>query len=163
MKRSAGKNNNFIIILFLFLIFTLLVVLMNGKTIRETFMNSTQPTSEKNVNVYIEYYYAPECGHCKEFNATGVWGELEKMSWKHVELKKYEMALREDSTTSAERKKANERANKFNISSVPTIIAVDAKSDLIIKSFSGERTLDALKGFINMYENPPSAPATASK
>lgn len=154
MKRRAGKNNNFIIILFLFLAFSLIVVLMNGETIRETFMNSGpsgphEQAKQKDIKFVIEYYYYPECKFCKEFNQSGVWEQLEKMAWQQVELVKYQMDPQQNKDFNV----ANQRASKFNISSVPTIVAVDKSKDQIVNSFQSERTLQRLTEFIKQYDS----------
>ena len=120
--------------------------LVNGKAIQETFMNSTTPSSSGNgqsdVKVKIEYYYTDGCGFCKEFNNSGVWEELNKLTLNKVSLHKLKM----DENQS--------RASKFQITSVPSIIAVDVKSDTIVNSHNGERSYDKLKEFIMRYEGP---------
>jgi len=139
MRKQAGKNN-FILIFFMFLIICLVAFfLINGDTIKETF-TSIQSSSNKNKsNIKIEYYYTKECGFCNKFNESGVWEELEKKKMNNVSLHKYDL------------NNNNERATKFNITSVPTIIAVDS-SDKIVGTFEEERTLEKILNFINKYE-----------
>lgn len=134
MLKKGGKNNYIYVFFLVLVIFIASLLLMSGNTIKEAFTTSASAPKVK-----IEYYYSDSCGHCVKFNESKIWDELEKSNFKNVSLHKYNI------------NKMQARANKFNINSIPTIVAVDAASDTVINIFNEERTLDNLKKFISKY------------
>lgn len=134
MGKMKGKGMlNYIILISIIFIFA---VLISNKQTIEGFFNSD------NKKYSVEYYYMEGCGHCIEFNKSGIWEQLNGLTWANVTLKKYN------------RSENLERVNELNISSFPTIIVVDNSSGTpkIIASFEEERTYDKLFKFIKKYE-----------
>ena len=125
---------NYIIIISIIFIFAVLI--SNKQRIQEGFFNSD------NKKYSVEYYYMEGCGHCVEFNNSGIWDQLNNITWENVTLKKYNRSENLD------------RVNELNISSFPTIIVVDNSSGTpnIIESFEEERTYDKIFKFIKKYE-----------
>ena len=125
---------NYIIIISIIFIFAVLI--SNKQRIQEGFFNSD------NKKYSVEYYYMEGCGHCVEFNNSGIWDQLNNITWENVTLKKYNRSENLD------------RVNELNISSFPTIIVVDNSSGTpnIIASFEEERTYDKIFKFIKKYE-----------
>jgi thioredoxin-like negative regulator of GroEL len=81
------------------------------------------------------------CGHCDDFNKSGVWEKLNKMEWKNVSLHKYNCDEHMD------------RVKMFNIRGFPSIIIVDnSATPKMVASFEEERTEQKLLQFINKYE-----------
>ena len=135
MKIGKGKGiSNYIIIILIIFIFAVLIA--NKQIIQESFFNSD------NKRYSVEYYYMDTCGHCVEFNNSGIWEKLNNITWVNVTLKKYNRSENLD------------RVNELNISSFPTIIVVDNSSGTpnIIESFEEERTYDKIFKFIKKYE-----------
>ncbi len=134
MWKVKGKDL-FKYIIVITIIFIFAVLISNKQTI-EGFFNSD------NKRYSVEYYYMENCGHCIEFNNSGIWEKLNNIKWLNVTLKKYN------------RSENLERVNELNISSFPTIIIVDNsnKTPHIIASFEEERTYDKLFNFIKKYE-----------
>lgn len=134
MLKMKGKGMlNYIILISIIFIFA---VLISNKQTIEGFFNSD------NKKYSVEYYYMEGCGHCVEFNNSGIWEQLNGLTWSNVTLKKYN------------RSENLERVNELNISSFPTIIVVDNSSGTpnIIASFEEERTYDKIFKFIKKYE-----------
>lgn len=134
MGKMKGKGMlNYIILISIIFIFA---VLISNKQTIEGFFNSD------NKKYSVEYFYMEGCGHCVEFNKSGIWEQLNGLTWANVTLKKYN------------RSENLERVNELNISSFPTIIVVDNSSGTpkIIASFEEERTYDKLFKFIKKYE-----------
>ena len=134
MWKVKGKDMfKYVIVISIILIFAVLI--SNKRTI-EGFFNSD------NKKYSVEYYYMEGCGHCVEFNNSGIWEQLKNNTWANVSLKKYN------------RSENLERVNDLNISSFPTIIVVDnsTSSPNIIASFEEERTYDKIFNFIKKYE-----------
>ena len=130
-----GKNKGvtkYIIIILIIFIFAVLIA--NKQTIQEHFFN--------NKRYSVEYYYMDTCGHCIEFNDSGIWERLNNTTWVNVSLNKYN------------RSENLERVKLLNISSFPTIIVIDRSinNDTIIDSFEEERTYDKLFNFIKKYD-----------
>ena len=121
------KMNAYIIIFSVVLIL-ILAIIYNMKNV-EKFTNN---------DISVEYYFMPNCGHCKKFNST--WDEL-LTQVSGVSFKKYDIT---DGSI------GSKRSDKFNINSAPTIIKVNKKTDKIIEEFNGNRTLKELKSFVNM-------------
>lgn len=135
MAKMKGKGMlNYIIIISIIFIFAVLI--SNKQRIQEGFFNSD------NKKYSVEYYYMEGCGHCVEFNNSGIWDQLNNITWANVTLKKYNRSENLD------------RVNELNISSFPTIIVVDNSSGTpnIIASFEEERTYDKIFKFIKKYE-----------
>ena len=135
MAKMKGKGMlNYIIIISIIFIFAVLI--SNKQRIQEGFFNSD------NKKYSVEYYYMEGCGHCVEFNNSGIWDQLNNITWENVTLKKYNRSENLD------------RVNELNISSFPTIIVVDNSSGTpnIIESFEEERTYDKIFKFIKKYE-----------
>jgi thiol-disulfide isomerase/thioredoxin len=134
MWKVKGKDM-FKYIIVITIIFIFAVLISNKQTI-EGFFNSD------NKKYSVEYFYMEGCGHCIEFNDSGIWEQLNNSAWANVSLKKYN------------RSENLERVNELNISSFPTIIIVDNsnKTPHIIASFEEERTYDKLFNFIKKYE-----------
>lgn len=132
-KVKSKDMFKYIIVISTILIFAVLI--SNKRTI-EGFFNSD------NKKYSVEYYYMEGCGHCVEFNNSGIWEQLKNNTWANVSLKKYN------------RSENLERVNDLNISSFPTIIVVDNStgSPNIIASFEEERTYDKIFNFIKKYE-----------
>ena len=134
MWKVKGKDMfKYVIVISIILI---LAVLISNKRTIEGFFNSD------NKKYSVEYYYMEGCGHCVEFNNSGIWEQLKNNTWANVSLKKYN------------RSENLERVNDLNISSFPTIIVVDNStgSPNIIASFEEERTYDKIFNFIKKYE-----------
>ena len=134
MWKIKGKDM-FKYIIVISIIFIFAVLISNKQTI-EGFFNSD------NKKYSVEYFYMEGCGHCIEFNDSGIWEQLNNNAWTNVSLKKYN------------RSENLERINDLNISSFPTIIVVDNStgSPNIIASFEEERTYDKIFNFIKKYE-----------
>jgi hypothetical protein len=133
LKMKGKGILNYIIVISIIFIFA---VLISNKQTIEGFFNSD------NKKYSVEYFYMEGCGHCIEFNNSGIWEQLNSLTWANVTLKKYN------------RSENLERVNELNISSFPTIIVVDNSSGTpkIIASFEEERTYDKLFKFIKKYE-----------
>ena len=134
MWKVKGKDM-FKYIIVISIIFIFAVLISNKQTI-EGFFNSD------NKKYSVEYFYMEGCGHCIEFNDSGIWEQLNNSAWANVSLKKYNRSENLD------------RVNELNISSFPTIIVVDNStgSPNIIASFEEERTYDNIFNFIKKYE-----------
>ena len=135
MWKMKGKGVlNYIIIISIIFIFAVLI--SNKHRIQEGFFNND------NKKYSVEYYYMEGCGHCIEFNNSGIWDQLNNITWTNVTLKKYNRSENLD------------RVNELNISSFPTIIVVENSSGTsnIIASFEEERTYDKIFKFIKKYE-----------
>lgn len=122
------KKNAYLILFLIFLIIVLALLYVYNSKYVEKFSDN---------NYSIEYYYMPNCGHCKKFNS--VWDELMK-EVSGVSLKKYDIT---DSDI------GSKRSEKFNINGAPTIIKVSKSDDKLIDEFNGNRTLEELKKFIS--------------
>ena len=124
-------------IIIISIIFIFAVLISNKQTILDGFFNT------ENKKYSVEYYYMEGCGHCVEFNNSGIWDQLNNNTWLNVSLKKYN------------RSENLERVNQLNISSFPTIIAVDNSTGTpnIIASFEDERTYDKIFNFIKKYDS----------
>lgn len=129
----AVRKNNIvhyaILTTFILIIF---VIIMNGRYICESFSSEKKKYS-------LEYYYMDGCGHCEDFNKSGVWDQLMSKKWDNVSIIKYNMKDKMD------------RVKKFNITGFPSIILVDVSDgkDKIVSEFKEERTLSKIENFIN--------------
>jgi hypothetical protein len=130
-----GKSKGILTyIIIISIIFIFAVLIANKQTMQENFFN--------NKRYSVEYYYMDTCGHCIEFNDSGIWERLNNITWVNVSLNKYN------------RSENLERVKLLNISSFPTIIVIDRSinNDTIIDSFEEERTYDKLFNFIKKYD-----------
>ena len=135
MKIGKWKGiSTYIIIILIIFIFAVLIA--NKQIIQEGFFNSD------NKRYSVEYYYMDTCGHCVEFNNSGIWEKLNNITWVNVTLTKYN------------RSENLERVELLNISSFPTIIVIDKSinNNTIIASFEEERTYEKLYNFIKKYD-----------
>jgi Thioredoxin len=132
---KVKSKDMFKYIILISIIFIFAVLISNKQTI-EGFFNSD------NKKYSVEYFYMEGCGHCIEFNNSGIWEKLNGLTWSNVSLKKYN------------RSENLERVNELNISSFPTIIVVNNSTGIpnIIASFEEERTYDNIFKFIKKYE-----------
>ena len=117
-------------------VFVFAIILSNKDRIQEGFFNATKRYS-------VEYYYMDTCGHCVEFNESGVWDRLNSQTFNKVALRKFN------------RSEHLERVNSFGISSFPTFIAVDnsTSTPTVLASFEKARTYENLLAFIKVYED----------
>lgn len=138
-SKSKSKGNgifnmslNYVIIIAFVLVFA--IIISNRQRIQENFFN--------NNNYSVEYYYMENCGHCIEFNKSGIWERLKNKNWNKVSLTKYN---REDNI---------ERVRSMDITSFPTIVIVNNSTNppTIIASYEGERTYEQLVSFISSYD-----------
>jgi len=140
VKNSRGSKSNgifnmslnYVIILAFVLIFA--IIIANRQVIQENFFN--------NNNIRVEYYYMENCGHCIEFNNSGIWESLKNVSWNKVSLQKYN------------REENIERVRSMDITSFPTIVIVNNSTNppTIIASYEGERTYEKFVSFISSYD-----------
>ena len=131
-KGSSGGTLYTIIIISA--VFLLAVLLSNKDRIREGFFGGGYAK-----RLSFEYYYMDSCGHCVEFNESGIWNKLNKETFNHISLKKYN------------RSEHLERVKGLGISSFPTFVVVDSSSN-IIASFEEARTYEKLLAFIRKYD-----------
>jgi hypothetical protein len=134
-SKSNGIFNmslNYVIIIAFVLVFA--IIISNRQRIQENFFN--------NNNYSVEYYYMENCGHCIEFNKSGIWERLKNKNWNKVSLTKYN---REDNI---------ERVRSMDITSFPTIVIVNNTTNppTIIASYEDERTYEKLVSFISSYD-----------
>jgi type III secretory pathway component EscR len=137
MNMGKGKGSSNITLTGIILIsavFIFAILIANRQQIQETFF------SEK---IYsFEYYYMDTCGHCRDFNDTGIWDKLNTQTFNNVSLKKYD---REDH---------KERVKSLGITGFPAFVMVDntASAPTALASFEEERTEENLLKFIKEYE-----------
>lgn len=132
--RSKGSSSGTLYtIIIISAVFLLAVLLSNKDAIREGFFGGDAK------RLRFEYYYMDSCGHCVEFNESGIWDKLNKETFNHISLKKYN------------RSEHLERVKSLGISSFPTFVVVDSSSN-IIASFEEARTYEKLLAFIRKYD-----------
>jgi hypothetical protein len=134
-RKTSGMFNmslNYVIVIAFVLVFA--IIISNRQRIQEQFFN--------NNNYSVDYYYMENCGHCIEFNKSGIWERLKNKNWNKVSLNKYN---REDNI---------DRVRSMDITSFPTIVIVDNSTNLptIVASFEDERTYEKLVSFISGYD-----------
>ena len=139
-KKSFFRSD--ILMMITMIIFLLLAIVIlfvyNKDKIMEAFTGST--SSNKYV---LEYYYMDGCGHCDNFNNSGVWEKLNSNYGNNIEFKKYNM------------RDCKDRIEKYNISGFPTIIIIDkSNSEKKLEEYNDDRTYDKFKIFIEKYVNP---------
>lgn len=140
MGKGKGSTNMTLTgIILISTVFIFAILIANKDRIQEGFFNSEKKYS-------VEYYYMDTCGHCIDFNETGIWDRLKAMSFNNVSLKKYN------------RSEHIERVNALGITGFPAIIVVDNTASArgapptILASFEAARTYDNLLKFIKKYE-----------
>jgi thioredoxin-related protein len=89
----------------------------------------------------LEYYYMDGCGHCVDFNKSGVWEKISAKKWNNLTVRKHNM------------KDQQERVKKFKINGFPSIVIVDlsGSEEVVLESFNNERTYDNIVKFISKY------------
>jgi thiol-disulfide isomerase/thioredoxin len=139
-KKSFFRSDIFMMITIIMFLLLAIVILFayNKDKIMETFTGST--SSNKYV---LEYYYMDGCGHCDNFNNSGVWERLNNSYGNNIEFKKYNM------------RDSKDRIEKYSISGFPTIIIIDkSNSEKKLEEYNDDRTYDKFKIFIEKYINP---------
>ena len=135
-RKTSGMFNmslNYAIVIAFVLVFA--IIISNRQRIQEQFFNN-------NNNYSVEYYYMENCGHCIDFNKSGIWERLKNKNWNKVSLNKYN---REDNIA---------RVRSMDITSFPTIVIVNNTTNppTIVASFEDERTYEKLVSFISSYD-----------
>ena len=138
MFNFKGKIQSYTVLIGIVLVSAVLIVallIVNKDKIKEGFFNSYKKYS-------VEYYYMDGCGHCIDFNESGIWDRLNNLEWVNVSLKKYN------------RSENLERVSQMKISGFPTILIVDNSADKpkILASFEEARTYEKLVHFIKEYD-----------
>jgi glutaredoxin len=133
VRGKTSSSGTLYTIIIISTVFLLAVILSNKDVIRERFFGGDVK------RLSFEYYYMDTCGHCVEFNETGIWDKLNKETFNHISLKKYN------------RSEHLERVKSLGISSFPTFVVVDNSSN-IIASFEEARTYEKLLAFIRKYD-----------
>jgi glutaredoxin len=134
VRGKTSSSGTLYTIIIISTVFLLAVILSNKDVIRERFFGGSDAK-----RLSFEYYYMDTCGHCVEFNETGIWDKLKKETFNHISLKKYN------------RSEHLERVKSLGISSFPTFVVVDNSSN-IIASFEEARTYEKLLAFIRKYD-----------
>jgi hypothetical protein len=134
VRGKTSSSGTLYTIIIISTVFLLAVIFSNKDVIRERFFGGSDAK-----RLSFEYYYMDTCGHCVEFNETGIWDKLNKETFNHISLKKYN------------RSEHLERVKSLGISSFPTFVVVDNSSN-IIASFEEARTYEKLLAFIRKYD-----------
>jgi hypothetical protein len=134
VRGKTSSSGTLYTIIIISTVFLLAVILSNKDVIRERFFGGSDAK-----RLSFEYYYMDRCGHCEKFNESGIWEELNKETFNHITLKKYN------------RSEHLERVKSLGISSFPTFVVVDNSSN-IIASFEEARTYEKLLAFIRKYD-----------
>lgn len=130
-----AKNNKYVFNLILPLSILLLIIaaiiIINNNYLREDFQQKYS----------LEYYYMDNCGHCDDFNKSGVWEKISQKNWGHVSVHKYNMKEQQD------------RVKKFKIRGFPSIVMVDISGSehVVLANFEGERTYPKIAEFVNTF------------
>jgi hypothetical protein len=130
-----AKNTNYMFNLilpstFLLLIAAVIVIIHSGY-LREGFEQKYS----------LEYYYMDGCGHCVDFNNSGVWEKIAEKNWANTTVHKYNM------------KEQYDRVKMFKITGFPSIVMVDISGSdhVVLAPFNGERTYSKIEEFINKF------------
>ena len=137
MGKGKGSTNGTLTgIIIIFCVFIFAILLANKERIHEGFFGDYKKYS-------VEYYYMDTCGHCIDFNESGIWENLMKLEFNNVSLKKFNRSVK------------IERVNSLGITGFPSFVIVEnsASSPRIIDSLETSRTYENLFKFINKYEN----------
>ena len=134
---SSFLNNNVII-----LILILLTVCILGGFIAYNFksLKLFEKFENKPPSVVIEYYYMDNCSYCIAFDP--IWTEFANTANEKYSVAKYNIN---------DGGEGQKRAQKYNISGTPTIIAT--KNDVKIEKtgeYEGNRDLDSLVKFAKL-------------
>jgi len=131
---AVRKNNVLHYAILATFILIIFVIIINGRNICEAFTSGAG-----NKKYSLEYYYMDGCGHCEDFNKSGVWEQLSSNNRDNLTLVKYNM------------KEKMDRVKKFNINGFPSIILVDVSDgkDKLISQFEGPRTYAKIESFVN--------------
>jgi thioredoxin-like negative regulator of GroEL len=129
-----AKNNymfNLILPSSLLLLIAAIIVMIHSGYLREGFQQKYS----------LEYFYMDGCGHCVDFNKSGVWDKVENTKWNNVKVEKFNM------------KDARQRVEKFNIKGFPSIVMIDSSSgdEKVVESFNDERTFPKIAEFISKF------------
>lgn len=146
---DSGDDNssNYLILIFLLIVLILVAVFVGGiyKTTFETFEDGTpKPTSTpgpaKNYTLY--YFKMEKCGWCVKFS-NGAWKDLkEKVS---SNKSKFPFVLEE-----VDINERTDLAQKYKVSSTPTLIFVDNNDSSKYTIFEGNRNnIDEIATFAN--------------
>ena len=133
--KGKGQSNAVLIgIVLISAVFIVALLIANKDKIKEGFFSYKKYS--------VEYYYMDGCGHCIDFNESGIWEKLNNLEWVNVSLKKYN------------RSENLERVSQMKISGFPTILIVDnsASNPKILASFEDARTYEKLVHFIKEYD-----------
>lgn len=148
MKRQ-GKNNNYILLFFMFLLFCLMVLFMaNSKTIQESFENMMASPSAGEKPFTLEYYYTESCPYCISFNESKVWDKLSSQPMQKVAFKKYMVYDKEHKPV----KENVSRADALGISSYPTFVVVKTGTSQSVSKYDGDRSFEDMMTFVKKYE-----------
>jgi thioredoxin-like negative regulator of GroEL len=126
-----AKNNymfNLILPSSLLLLIAAIIVMIHSGYLREGFQQKYS----------LEYFYMDGCGHCVDFNKSGVWDKVENTKWNNVKVEKFNM------------KDARHRVEKFNIKGFPSIVMVEG-DEKVVESFNDERTFPKIAEFISKF------------
>jgi thioredoxin-like negative regulator of GroEL len=127
-----AKNNymfNLILPSLLVLLIAAIIVMIHSGYLREGFQQEKYT---------LEYFYMDGCGHCVDFNKSGVWDKVENTKWTNVKVEKFNM------------KDARQRVEKFNIKGFPSIVMVEG-DEKVVESFNDERTFPKIAEFISKF------------
>lgn len=91
----------------------------------------------------LKYVYMDGCGHCEQF--TPVWTAF---------VAKYKDALFEAGVTTHKLKNDDKAASGLGLSGYPSVLLVSTTGDFSQQTFSGDRSVQGLAGFIQ--DNIPS-------
>lgn len=133
---KGSSNGTLYSIIIIATVFLFAVIVSNKDRIREGFFGGDAK------RLSFEYYYMDSCGHCVKFNETGIWDKLNKETFNHISLKKYNQGEHAS------------RVRSLGISSFPTFVLVDNSTShpSILTSFEEARTYEKLLAFIRKYD-----------
>jgi hypothetical protein len=137
-KKSFFGSDIFIMVSIIFFLLLAIAVLFayNKNKIMETFLGE----SAVDKKYRMEYYYMDGCGHCEDFDKSGVWNKLSGEYGNKLEFKKYNM------------KDSKDRIEKYDISGYPTIIIIDkSNSEKKVAEYNDERKYEKMKAFVSKY------------
>lgn len=131
---SSFFNSNVVILLLILITVSLLggFIAYNFRDLKlfEKFENNTVP-------VTIEYYYMNNCGHCITFDP--IWTKFSNTPSSKYNYAKYDIN---------DNSEGQKRAQKFNITGTPTIIAT--KNNEKLNEFEGDRKIEDLVKFAEL-------------
>lgn len=146
-NNDSGDDNssNYLILIFLLIVLTLVAVFVGGiyKTTFETFEDGTsKPTSKPTKNYTLYYFKMKNCGWCVKFS-NGAWADLkEKVS---SDKSSFPFVLEE-----VDINERSDLAQKYKVTSTPTLIFVDNNNSSKYTVFEGNRNdIDEIATFAN--------------